>query len=190
MEPLQPAVWQVDLVHTAAAQGQNGVDLLHHVDVVQAIQAVPAPAHILKRAGHIFLAVQVIGLVAVFFQLFVGIFHHFCHFCLAGQLHLFLEKVSTLFQSQGVDGDVGGIEPNDLVQAPAEAFIGILGKSGDQIHIDGLESGIHRFLVGPQHILGVVGSAAGFQYGIHHGLGVDAHTVGAVLPDRPQFFCV
>ena len=37
MEPLQAAVGEVDLVHTAAAQGEDGVHLFHHVDVVQAV---------------------------------------------------------------------------------------------------------------------------------------------------------
>ena len=37
VEPLEGAVGEIDLVHAAAAQREDGVDLLHHVDVVQAI---------------------------------------------------------------------------------------------------------------------------------------------------------
>ena len=50
--------------YPAATEGQDGVDFLHHVNIVQTVQTVTAPAHIFEGARHIFLAVQVIGLVA------------------------------------------------------------------------------------------------------------------------------
>ena len=37
VEALQAAVGEVDLIHAAAAQGENGVNFFHHVDVVQAV---------------------------------------------------------------------------------------------------------------------------------------------------------
>ena len=64
VESLEGAIGQIDLVHTTAAQRQDGVNLLHHINIVQAIQAIPAPAYIFKRTGHIFLPVEIIRLVA------------------------------------------------------------------------------------------------------------------------------
>ena len=82
--------------------------------------------------------------------------------------------------------DVGGVQCSDCIQRAAEAFHRIFRKTCDQIHVDGLEAGGNRFAVGPQHIGSLMGTAAGAQHMVFHGLGVDAHTVGTVFKNGAQ----
>ena len=131
MEPLEGAVGEIDLVHTAAAKGDDGVQLLHHVDVVQTVEVIPAPAHVFKTAGHIFLPVQVVGLVGKAPQGFVCVVHHPGHFLGGGQALPLFKEVSAFFQRKSVDGDVGGIQGGNGIQRAAEAVKVVLRKSGD-----------------------------------------------------------
>ena len=87
-----------------------------------------------------------------------------------------------------MNGDVGRIQGGYRVQAAAEAVVVILGKAGDEIHVDGGETGVHSFPVGPDHIGSLVGPSAGPEDMIFHGLGIDAHPVRAMLADGAQFF--
>ena len=190
MEPLQTTAGEVDLVHAAATQRDDRVDLFHHVDIVQAIQPLPAPAHVLEGTGHIFLPVQIIGLIAVLPQRFIGIGHHLRHILCRGQFHPPLEEVRTLLQGQRMHRDVGRLQSDHLIQGPAEALHRIRRQPGDQIHIDRVEAGLHRLTVGPEHILPPVRPSRCLQHGIRHGLGIDAHAVRSMVPDRPELFKV
>ena len=162
--------------------------LFHHVDVIQAVQTVPAPSHIFKAAGHVLLPVEVIGLVAKAVEGTVGIVHHLGHIPGGGQVFPLLKEVGALFQGQGMHGDVSGIQRGYRIQRAAEAVIAVSRQAGNEIHVDGLETGILRFFVGPEHIPGGVGSAAGPKYMVFHGLGVDAHAVSPVAADGAQLF--
>ena len=104
LDRLEGAYTQGD---TATAQRQDGMQLFHHINIIKTVQIIPAPAHILKRTGHIFLPVQIVGLVSQGGELFGGIGHHFGDFFRSGQIFPLLEQVSILFQRQGVHGDVG-----------------------------------------------------------------------------------
>ena len=100
------------------------------------------------------------------------------------------KQICALFQRQGVDGDIGGIQRNHPIKAVAESFIGVLGKTGDQVHIDSIKACIHRLMVAAQHIFPGVGTAAGPQDSIVHSLGIDAHSVRSVGPDGREFLCI
>ena len=89
-----------------------------------------------------------------------------------------------------MDGDVGGGEGNDGVQGMPEAVEIIGGQARDQVHVDGIEAGVHRLTVGLHHIGGGMGTAAGGENRIHHGLGIDAHAVHAAPGDDIQLFLV
>ena len=164
------------------------MDFFHHVDVVQAVHAVPAPAHVLEGTGHIFLPVEIVGLESETGEPVVGIGDHGGDIFGGGQILPALKKISTLFQSQGMDGDIGGIQFRYPVQAAAEAVDAVGGKTGDQIHINGGKTRILRFPEGTDYIRCFVRTAAGPEDMISHGLGVDAHAVGTMLPDGPELF--
>ena len=87
-----------------------------------------------------------------------------------------------------MDGDVGGVQGGHRVQGTPEAVKIIRGKTGNQIHIDGGKARFFRLTVGSNYVCPGVRSAAGPEDGILHGLGVDAHPVGSVLPDSPKLF--
>ena len=61
------------------------MQFLHHVDVVQALGAGLAPAHILETAGHILLAVEVVGQVSGAAQRLFGVVHHGGNLLLRGE---------------------------------------------------------------------------------------------------------
>ena len=164
--------------------------LFHHVDVIQAVPAVPAPAHVLERAGHILLPVQIIGLVAKKRQLFVGISHHPGHFLGRREIYPLFKQVRALLQRQGMHRDVGGVQGRHRVQGVAEALVSVAGKACDQVHVDIFKACIDRLIVSTQNIGAAMGSAGGFQDAIHHGLGIDAHPVCAVSPQSCKLFFV
>ena len=166
------------------------MQLLHHVDVVQAGGTGAAPAHVFKGAGHIFLAVEVVGLVARISQGILRIVHHPGNLLVGGKSFPLFVEVRALLDGQGVDGDIGRVQGDGGVQGVLEALKIIGGQSGDEIHVDGGKARIHGLPVGAHHIGGGMGTAAGFQHGIHHGLGVDAHAVGAVCGDHMEFFLI
>ena len=161
---------------------------LHHVDVVQAVQIVPAPAHVLEAAGHVFLAVEVIGFVAQRPEGLLPVGDHFGDVPGGGEILPPFKQVGALFQGKGVDGDVGGVQCRHRVQTAAEARRGVRGKPRDQIHVDGAEARVHRFAVGAKHVCRLVRPSAGAQNGVLHGLGVDAHAVGAAGADGLELF--
>ena len=163
---------------------------LHHVDVVQAVQIVPAPAHVLEAAGHVFLAVEIVGLVAQSPEGLLRVGDHFGDVPGGGEILPPFKQVGSFFQGKGVDGDVGGVQCRHGVQTAAEARRGVRGKPRDQIHVDGAEARVHRFAVGAQHIRRLVGASAGAKDGVLHGLGVDAHAVSAAGTDDLELFQV
>ena len=161
MEPAESPIGEIDLVHAPAPQREDGMHFLHHVDVVQAVQIVPAPAHILEAAGHVFLAVEVIGLVAQRPEGLLRVGDHFGDVPGGGEILPLFKQVGALFQGEGVDGDVGGVQSRHGVQTAAEARRAVRGKARNQIHIDGTETCIHRFAVGAKHVRRLVGPPAG-----------------------------
>ena len=161
MEPAEGAVGEVYLVHASAAKREDGMHFLHHVDVVQAVQVVPAPAHVLEAAGHVFLAVEVIRLVAQRPEGLLRVGDHFGDVPGGGEILPLFKQVGSFFQGEGVDGDVGGVQSRHGVQTAAEARRGVRGKARNQIHIDGTETRVHRFAVGAKHVRRLVGPPAG-----------------------------
>ena len=87
-------------------------------------------------------------------------------------------------------GNVSRIHSDQLIQAFLEAVKAVLGKSGDQVHIDILKAGIECLLIDGFHILGSVGSAAGGKNLVDHSLGIDADPVSTASFDNCQFFRV
>ena len=87
-----------------------------------------------------------------------------------------------------MDGDVGGIQGGNRIQRPAEAIKRILWQTGNQVHIDGGKACIHRLLIAIEDIFCGVGSSTGFQNGIFHSLGIDAHPVSAMASDGTKLF--
>ena len=85
-------------------------------------------------------------------------------------------------------GDIGGVQVDYPVQTAAEAVHGIRWQACNQVHVDVPEACIHRLAVGAKDIFGLVWPPAGPEYGIFHGLGVDAHPVCAVVKDGLQLF--
>ena len=89
-----------------------------------------------------------------------------------------------------MDGDIGRPQCGDGIQGISKSVEIIRGQSGNQVHVDGLESGVFCPCIGTQNIVGGVGPFAGVQHAVHHGLGVDAHAIRPMLTDGQQFFCV
>ena len=187
---LQAVLRQVPLADGAAPQGQDGAELLHHIDVVEAQIPVPAPAHVFQAAGHVLLPVEVVGGVAPAAEPLVGVVHHGLHRRLAGQTLPAGEELRPLFQGQGVDGDVGGIQGQDPVQGAGKALRVVPGQARDEIHVDALKTRLPGLGEGPLHVRGGVGAAHRPQHGVVHALGVDADPVRPQRPDDPELFRV
>ena len=181
---------QGQLVHAAAAQGQYGVQLVHHIDVVQAVETIPAPAHVFKAAGHVFLPVEVVGPVAGRAEGLLGVVHHLCNLFLGGQTLPLFKQIGALFQRQGVHGDVAGIQGGDRVQGAAEARKAVCGETRDEVHVDGVKAKPGGLLKGAEHVGCRVGTPAGPENGVNHALGVDADPVGTVRADGGKLFRV
>ena len=166
------------------------MELLHHINIVQAEISVPAPAHVLQAAGHILLPVEVIGRVAPGGQGLVGVADHGLHRLLGGQPAPVGEQVCALLQRQGMDRDVGGIQRQDPVQRIGKARRIISRQAGDQIHVDAGKAGGNSLAEGPLHICRRVPAAHVLQDPVVHGLGIDAHTVGSQGSDQGQLLLI
>ena len=139
---------EVYLVHASAPQREDGMHFLHHVDVVQAVQIAPAPAYVLEAAGHVFLAVEVIGACSPAPGGSAPRRRPFRRRPRRRRFSRLSNRSAPFFQGEGVDGDVGGVQSRHGVQTAAEARRGVRGKARNQIHIDGTETRVHRFAVG------------------------------------------
>ena len=162
------------------------MQLLHHVDVVKPFKAGLAPAHVLEAAGHVFLPVEVVGRVARLPQTLPGKAEHIVHVFRRGQRFPGEKQVRALFQGQGVDGDVGGAEGEDLFQRIGKGGHRVRRQAGDQIHVDALKTGLLGVAEGPHRSFSRVAAADDPQHLIVHGLGVDAHAVTAQGADGLQ----
>ena len=60
------------------------MQFFHHINIIQAVQVIPAPAYILERPGHIFLPVEVVRLVAQLPKCAVCILDHLGDFLSGG----------------------------------------------------------------------------------------------------------
>ena len=97
METLQFDVRNIHLGHSTAAQRDDGVQFLHHINIIQAVPIIPAPADIFVIAGHIFLPVEIIGLVAGLSKLLPAVVQHPGDLLTGGELLPVFKKVGALF---------------------------------------------------------------------------------------------
>ena len=159
------------------------MQLLHHGDVVKARVAGLAPADIFKAAGHIFLPVEVVGLVPGTSKRGLGAGKHLGHGLTAGEAPAVLVELGGFFEGQGVDRDVAGVQADDLTDRIQEGIRRVAGESGNQVHIDAVKPGGLGVGVGPEGLGGGVAAANAPENLVGHGLGVDAHAVRAALAD-------
>ena len=57
---MRPAAGSTILVEPRP-QGEDAVQLLHDIDIIQSLRAAYAPADVFKAAGHVLLPVEVVG---------------------------------------------------------------------------------------------------------------------------------
>ena len=91
---------------SAAAHGDDAAQLFHNADVIQVFVPLQRPTHILKTAGHVFLAVQIVGAVIMLSQFRHGIVQHGRYFVRPGDPLLFLRDPGAFFSGEGMDSDV------------------------------------------------------------------------------------
>ena len=85
------------------------MQLLHHIYVVKSGIARPAPAGVFKAAGHIFLPVKIIRLIAALPQRILRTREHGGDRLLRRKLHARAEQRRALFQSQRVHCNIAGV---------------------------------------------------------------------------------
>ena len=82
------------------------MQLFHDVDVVEPRAAGLRPADVFKAAGHVLLAVEIIGGKTMFTQRGVGIVQHLRDLVRAGDAAAFEHDAAALFERQRVHRDV------------------------------------------------------------------------------------
>ena len=174
----------------AASDGDHRLQLLHHDDIVYALLAAQAPAHVLQGAGHILLTIQVIGQIPLAAQALQGVVQHPGGLLAAGQGAALLHEPGALFQGQGVDGDILRLQSQHSIERAAEALKAVPGQPGDEVHVDGLKAHLPGQSVGVQDILGAVAAADGLEHRILQGLGIDGDAADARLPESHQLLPV
>ena len=172
----------------AAADGDDGVQLLHHDDVVKALGAGFTPTHVLQRAGHILLSIQIVGQIAFITKCIQRKLQHPGDFLPVGDAHPLFHEGGALFQCQGVDGDVLRVHFQNPLQRGTEALVGVLGQAGDEVHIDAVKANLPGQGVGPADVVGGVAAADGPQDGVVQGLGVDGDAADVVAFEDLQLF--
>ena len=137
---------QIDFVHAAAPEGEDGVQLFHHVYVIKPGIARLAPADVFKAAGHVLLPVEIVGCKAVRAERPLRVLQHPGHVRLTGQYNTPLEQIRALFQRQRVYRDVARPEGHDLTQRIGEAVRRVGGQARDEIHVDIVKPGLVRLM--------------------------------------------
>ena len=137
---LQPVrIWILDFGYAAGSAGNDGVGLIHGVDVVVAGCALLCPAGVFHIAGHSALAVEVVGLVALLKKTLDGILDHILGRVLVVVKILgvgFVENFCRALESKGVDCDILRVQGNNFLQSVLEGLVAVALKSGDEIHVD------------------------------------------------------
>ena len=166
------------------------MQLFHDVDVVKSCAAGLRPANVFKAAGHVLLAVEVIGGKTILTQRGVGIVQHFGNFLRAGNAAAFKRDAAALFEGQGVHRNVVRAHGDNLVKAPCKARGRILGKACDEIHVDVREARAPDLFHRAANIVRRVAAADGRKHVILHRLGVDGNARGVVRAQHAQLFFV
>ena len=160
------------------------MQLLHDVDIIQSLRAGYAPSHIFKAAGHILLAIEVVGGEARRAQRGVGVVQHLRH-CLCRWDGAALQRqAAALFQGQRVNGDVVRAASDALIQRLPEALRRVGGQARDEIHVHMGKAHGGGQLHGGENIRRRVPAADGLQHLVVQRLGVDADAVGSVVKEH------
>ena len=80
-------------------------------------------------------------------------------------------------------GDIAGGKGDNLADGIQEGIHVVTRKPGDQVHVDALEPGGPGLPIGRHGLGGGMIAADTPQDIVRHGLGVDAHAVGAAAAD-------
>ena len=94
-----------DRVHhlggAACPQGEDAVQLLHDVNIIQPLGSGYAPAHVFKAARHILLAIEIVRRESGGAEGGVGIVQHPGHVLRRGDGQTLQQDAAALFQAQG-----------------------------------------------------------------------------------------
>ena len=146
VEPLQLPGGEIDLVHTAAAEGQNGVKLFHHVYVIPAGKSRLAPACVFKTAGHVFLPVEIVWLETARAQRLLRVMEHLPDRLARWQRRPVLEQIRALFERQRVNRHIAGAKRENLRKRSGEFLRRVARKPRDEVHVDILEAHLARLM--------------------------------------------
>ena len=178
------------LGRAARAEREDGVQLFHDVDVVEPRAAGLRPADIFKAAGHVLLAVEIIGGKTILTQRGVGIVQHFGNLLRAGDAAALKRDAAALFERERVHRDVVRAHGDDFVKAPCKALGRILGQARDEVHVDVREVRGAHLLHGTADVVRRMAAADGRKHVILHRLGIDGNARGVVRAQHAQLLFI
>ena len=120
----------------------------------------------------------------------VGIVQHFGDFICGRDAAALKRDAAAFFEGQRVDGDVVRAHGEHLVEAAAEALGRVLGKTGDEVHVDVGEACRHHLAHGAADVVRRVAAADGGEDAVLHRLGVDGNAGDAVCAEDGELFGV
>ena len=162
------------------------MQFLHHIYVVKSGIARPAPAGVFKAAGHIFLPVKIIRLIAALPQRILRAREHGGDRLLRRKLHARAEQRRALFQSQRVHRNIAGVQVQHLPDGIGKARRIIRRQSRNQVHIDIVKPGLNGLFIRLDGLLRRVPAAHSLQNLIGHGLRIDGNARRAAVLDDAE----
>lgn len=187
MDSLDPSAGEDQLSRGRTACADNGLSIVHDEDVVPALEAFFGVAHVFQVVHGVFLAVHIVGKIAVFQQLVHAVRDHFRRRVVGISVALSKEACGAL-NGESMDSDALRREVHHSVKTIPEALEALCRESGDKVGVYVVKAQLSGSFKGRDKVSAGVPSADHLQYIVVESLSVDGDPGSAQLLDHSELF--